>query len=242
MRAFLEAVIKYTNASQVNVIGHSMGVTIGRKIVKGGSATDQKDGTYDVGPSLSSKVKTFIGLAGANLGLTACWNLGTIPTCSNIDGFNPGALATSGPSKFMSELNSNSAREGNTVYTIWSKNDDLIQAQCVVWGKVTCRINNQQTEVVKSGLEWTHFAVRDKTGSDLLGWLWSIIIVSIALSLVIFKCWLPSVDTSKNEHHFQCTPLSPPPFNEDNKAVSGEATGKRNRGGEVCRGTREEAL
>lgn len=171
MRAFLEAVIKYTGAAQVNVIGHSMGVTIGRKIIKGGSATDQHDGTYSVGESLSSKVKTFVGLAGANLGLTACWNLGTIPTCSNIDGFNPGALSTSGPSKFMSELNSNSAREGTNVYTIWSKNDDLIQQQCVVWGKVTCRINNQQEEVVKSGTEWTHFAVRDKTGADLIKWL-----------------------------------------------------------------------
>ena len=110
MRAFLEAVLKYTNATQVNVIGHSMGVTIGRKIIKGGSAVDSKEGSYSVGESLSSKVKTFVGLAGANLGLTACWNLGTIPTCSNVDGFNPGALATSGPSKFMSELNSNTVK------------------------------------------------------------------------------------------------------------------------------------
>ena len=171
MRAFLEAVLKYTGAEKVNVIGHSMGVTIGRKIIKGGSAQDSKEGSYDVGASLTSKVKTFIGLAGANLGLTACWNLGTIPTCSNIDGFNPGAVPTSGPSKFMSELNSNSAHEGDNVYTIWSKNDDLIQQQCVVWGKVTCRINNQKEEVVKSGTEWTHFAVRDKTGADLIKWL-----------------------------------------------------------------------
>lgn len=110
MRAFLQAVLQYTGAPTVNVIGHSMGVTIGRKIIKGGSATDEKQGTYNVGPSLSNRVKTFVGLAGANLGLTACWNLGTIPTCSNIDGFNPGALSTSGPSKFMSELNSNTAR------------------------------------------------------------------------------------------------------------------------------------
>jgi len=82
-----------------------MGVTIARKIIQGGAATDHQDGSYDVGPSLSSKVKTFIGLAGANLGLTACWNQGIIPTCSNVDGFNPGALATSGPSKFLADLN-----------------------------------------------------------------------------------------------------------------------------------------
>jgi len=171
MRAFVEAVIKYTGAAKVDIIGHSMGVTIGRKIIKGGSAQDQKEGSYEVGTSLSAKVKTFVGLAGANLGLNACMGGSLIPTCSNIDGFNPGLLATSGPSKFLAELNSNSAKEGDTTYTIWSKNDDLIMNGCVVWGKVTSRINDQKDEVVKSGTEWTHFAVRDKTGADLFKWL-----------------------------------------------------------------------
>lgn len=172
MRAFLEAVIAYTGAKQVNVIGHSMGVTIGRKIIKGGQAVDQKEGTYSVGESLSSKVHTFIGLAGANLGLTACQGMSIIPTCSNIDGFSPGMLATSGPSKFMADLNNNGGAEGTNVYTIWSKNDDLIMMQCLVWGKVTCRIPTQKAEVVKTGTTWTHFAVRDNTGTDLIGWLW----------------------------------------------------------------------
>jgi len=36
MRAFLEAVLAYTKAEKVIVIGHSMGVTIGRKIIQGG--------------------------------------------------------------------------------------------------------------------------------------------------------------------------------------------------------------
>jgi hypothetical protein len=171
IRAFVEAVLAYTKAPQVNIIGHSMGVTIGRKVIKGGQAVDHTDGTYQVGASLHDKVKTFVGLAGANLGLTACFNGGVIPTCSNIDGFNPGVLATSGPSKFLADLNTNGGAEGSKVYTIWSKNDDLIQLQCVVWGKVTCRIPGQNEEVVKSGTEWTHFAVRDKTGADLIGWL-----------------------------------------------------------------------
>jgi triacylglycerol esterase/lipase EstA (alpha/beta hydrolase family) len=38
LRAFLEAVLAYTGATQVNIIGHSMGVTLGRKIIKGGKA------------------------------------------------------------------------------------------------------------------------------------------------------------------------------------------------------------
>jgi triacylglycerol lipase len=171
MRAFLEAVLAYTKADKVVVIGHSMGVTIGRKIIQGGSATDQKEGAYSVGDSLKSKVKTFIGLAGANYGLTSCWNLNSIPTCSNIDGFNPGALSTSGPSKFMAGLNTNPAAEADSVYTIWSEYDDLIGTKCVVWGKVTCRIPGQKAEVVKTSSSWNHFAVRDNTGPDLISWL-----------------------------------------------------------------------
>ena len=105
MRVFLEAVLEYTQAPKIIVIGHSMGVTIGRAIVKGGTSVDHAAGTYDIGPSLSDKVSVFVGLAGANLGLTACFNGQLIPTCSAVDGFNPGSLPTSGPSKFLTELN-----------------------------------------------------------------------------------------------------------------------------------------
>ena len=56
---------------------------------------------------MKDKVRNFIGLAGANLGLTACTGGNLIPTCSDIDGFNPGVLPSSGPSKFMASLNSN---------------------------------------------------------------------------------------------------------------------------------------
>lgn len=171
MRAFVEAVLAYTGASHVNIIGHSMGVSIGRKIIKGGSANDHVDGTYNLGASLKDKVKTFVGLAGANLGLNACYGAQAIPTCNTNDGFYPGLLATSGPSKFLADVNTNGGAEGQSVYAIWSKNDDLIQNQCVVWGKVTSRIPGQTGEVIKSGTEWGHFGVRDNTGPDLIGWL-----------------------------------------------------------------------
>lgn len=171
IRAFVEAVIKYTGAPKVNIIGHSMGVTIGRKVVKGGIATDHSSGNYEVGPSLKDKVKTFVGLAGANLGLTACWTASTIPTCNAKDGFFPGTTSASGPSVYLKDLNTNGGAEGDKVYTIWSKYDDLILYECVVWGKVTCRIPGQTGEVEKTTPEWGHFAVRDNTGGDLFGWL-----------------------------------------------------------------------
>ena len=85
-----------------------MGVTIGRKIVKGGAAIDHSAGSYNVGASLASKVKVFIGLAGANYGLTVCYSTSTTYlTCNKGDGFFPGSLPSSGPSTFLNDLNMN---------------------------------------------------------------------------------------------------------------------------------------
>lgn len=101
--------------------------------------------------------------------MTSCWNANLLPTCSNVDGFNPGALVTSGPSKFLTTLNTHSGAEGDNVYTIWSKADTVVGAQCIVYGKVTCRIPGQKAEVVKT--TYDHFDVRDKTGPDMIKWL-----------------------------------------------------------------------
>ena len=127
-----------------------MGVTLGRKIVKGGMAKDEKEGSYNVGSSLASRVKAFIGIAGGNLGLITCIESSLVPTCSNVDGFYPGLLPTSGPSKYLADLNANGGPEATSVYTIWSRFDDVIMGDCIVWGKITCRIHGQKDEIVKN--------------------------------------------------------------------------------------------
>jgi pimeloyl-ACP methyl ester carboxylesterase len=125
MRNFVEAVLAYTGASQVNIIGHSMGVTLGRKIVKGGKARDHVEGTYNVGDSLKSRVKTFIGIAGGNLGVATCRGAEGLPTCNRIDGFDPGLTIISGPSEFLTDLNNGGGTEGSNIYSIWSKYDEV---------------------------------------------------------------------------------------------------------------------
>ena len=110
LRAFVEAVFAYTKAKEINISGHSMGVSLGRRVIKGGQADDHTEGSYNVGASLAAKVPNFIGLAGANLGLTACYSASALPTCGAKDGFYPGLLPSSGPSKFLNDLNTNSGQ------------------------------------------------------------------------------------------------------------------------------------
>jgi triacylglycerol lipase len=153
LRNFVEAVLKYTNASKIDVIGHSMGVSLARKVIKGGTGTDTT--TYDLGKSLASKVDTFLGISGANLGLVACYMSYTLPTCGKVNGFFPGLLATSGPSTYLNALNVDGEKEGAHIFTMLSTVDDLIMFGDKVWGKYTsqipyeddCMIYNNETHM-----------------------------------------------------------------------------------------------
>ncbi len=71
VRQFIEAVLKYTNADYVNIVAHSMGVTLSRKAIKGGVGKDGLN-SYDLGPALTNKVRNYFSLAGANFGLKDC--------------------------------------------------------------------------------------------------------------------------------------------------------------------------
>jgi hypothetical protein len=72
-----------------------MGVTLGRAVIKGG-IINANENPFDLGPSLDSKVDTFLGIAGANWGLVNCYGAVSSPTCNNLNGFYPGYSA--GPS------------------------------------------------------------------------------------------------------------------------------------------------
>ena len=166
LRAFILAVKAYTGATKVDVITHSMGVTLGRKAIKGGYHSDLlAGGTYYVGSAITSSVDTFVGIAGANRGLVACYLTGpSTPTCGSTNGLYPGYLFwgfVTGVSDFLNDINSSSGYEGSYVYSIWSTKDTLIDYSNLVYGKRTSRIPGQDGEVVFTTTPYDHFGSKD---------------------------------------------------------------------------------
>jgi len=170
LRAFVNAVKAYTGAAKVDIVTHSMGVTLMRKMIKGGSGNDAlAGGAYDLGASLTASVDTFVGIAGANRGLTTCYMTGpTTPTCGSTNGFYPGYLAGGfgpyGVSSFLVDLAATSHYEASYVYTIWSSADEVIGYGTVVYGTSTCRIPAQNGEKTFSAYPYGHIGVKDQTG------------------------------------------------------------------------------
>ena len=170
IRAFIQAVKAYTGATQVDIVSHSMGVTLARKAIIGGSAYDSAaGGNYSLGTSMTSSVDAFVGIAGANRGLVACYNSGpTTPTCSDINGLYPGYLiGFTGPydvSSILVDMNSVAHREGSYVSTIWSSVDEVIGYGTIVYGQSTCRIPGQNGEKTFSTVPYGHIGSKDQTG------------------------------------------------------------------------------
>jgi triacylglycerol lipase len=177
LRAFVNAVKAYTGATKVDIVTHSMGVTLMRKVIKGGAANDSLGGgAYNLGASLTSSVDAFVGIAGANRGLTNCYLSGpTTPTCGNTNGLYPGYLVGGfgpyGVSAFLVDLAAASHYEGSYVYSIWSSADEVIGYGTIVYGSSTCRIPAQNGEKTFSGYPYGHIGVKDQTGY----WQWRMV-------------------------------------------------------------------
>uniref|UniRef100_A0A914WVV3 Triacylglycerol lipase n=1 Tax=Plectus sambesii TaxID=2011161 RepID=A0A914WVV3_9BILA len=181
LRRFVEAVIAYTKASKVDIISHSMGVTLARKVVKGGSIS-ASDGSCNIGAALTDKVDTFLGISGGNYGLCTCqgFEANIAPTCSKDNGYWPGdscgafdylcgfpmPTCTTTPtySSYMTELNTNSAREGKYVFVAYSLTDEILMNQNNVWNHKTSSIPGSNGEKIYPS--YTHMQTKEQTAAD----------------------------------------------------------------------------
>ena len=94
--------------------------------------------SIDLGASLTDRVDTFVGIAGANYGLAACYADILDDTCNKKNGFYPGyAIGPMGLSDYLQELNDDKTREGSYVASILSTFDDLILFGDLVYGRYT---------------------------------------------------------------------------------------------------------
>uniref|UniRef100_A0A914CDX3 Lipase n=2 Tax=Acrobeloides nanus TaxID=290746 RepID=A0A914CDX3_9BILA len=182
LKQFTEAVLKYTGHSKVDVISHSMGVTVARKVVIGGMFFDENDTICNLGPTLTHKIDTFIGLAGANLGMCECQGLSNAdPTCNKRNGFWPGDNCGENNmtcpihpqpkpcnepyySDFLTQLNTHPIKEASYVYSTWSLADDIVGFQCLVYGRNTSLI--PLSDRVKVYRNLTHMETKECTVSD----------------------------------------------------------------------------
>lgn len=164
VRRFLEAVLAYTGARHIDVVAHSMGVTLARAAIAGTGLPDGSGGTYDVGAPLTERIDVFLAIAGANLGLSSCYAAAATPTCNAEDGFYPGTRVGTGPvvgrSRFLDALLARPSVEGAHRYVIYSPGDRILGPGALVWGEVTARLPNQDRELVlDSALD--HLDTRD---------------------------------------------------------------------------------
>ena len=160
VRAFIQAVKEYTGAEKVDVIGHSMDVTLARKAIQGGDGFDPYEGRkYSLGKAMTDSVDTFVGIAGANRGLTSALFTGNlVPTTNRVSGLHPA-------SAFLEDLNAVSHDEGSHVYSMWSHVDELVG---VGMARATSPIPGQDGQKVYGTFPFGHMGLKNLTAEAQL--------------------------------------------------------------------------
>ncbi|OHD09822.1 MAG: hypothetical protein A2Y41_10835 [Spirochaetes bacterium GWB1_36_13] len=164
IRSFITAVKAYTGKSKVDVIAHSLGVTLSRKAIKGGNAyntADRSGAAVALGSSMQSSVDTFVGIAGGNRGLLSC---GWYPNNMPADTCRANGLSVDNP--FINDLGWG-GDEGSYTYAIYSWVDEVVcsTGTCYVWYSHSSYISGQDGSSQYYSVPYGHFGVRNYTAS-----------------------------------------------------------------------------
>ncbi|CDW91555.1 lipase [Stylonychia lemnae] len=164
IRRFIEAVLDYTGAPQVDVISHSMGVPLSRAAIKGGVYPMQNIGDIQMKP-INVKIRTFIGIAGLNHGVYYCqfsFIRYLFLGCNDKNGFYPGNIVNGkvvNQSEFVHNLNEDKTKEADNAYALISLHD----YQIFFNGEYMSGFPTMDAGFVFTNPNYTHLGLRDLT-------------------------------------------------------------------------------
>ncbi|KAK0401534.1 hypothetical protein QR680_015841 [Steinernema hermaphroditum] len=186
LRKFIEAVLKYTGAKKVNVVAHSMGVTLARPIIKGLTVWDHNGKACHLGGPINHRISNFIAISGANYGLCACADerMANIGTCDKKTGFWPGRSCGGGGkcgthrgpicdlidySSVLQRANDDDTKEADTTFALWSTKDEILLNGNFVYGRHTSEFPALDNRMIFHNL--THMQTKDETVNVQLKWI-----------------------------------------------------------------------
>ncbi|KAF8356459.1 hypothetical protein PRIPAC_98082 [Pristionchus pacificus] len=159
IRRFIESILSYTHAEKMDIIAHSMGISLARKAVQGGTVHMTED-QCDLGPSLAHRVDSLVAIAGANYGMCLCLNEVAVnmPACGP-EGFGPGTCGRTEDgteencrvkenscerddySSVLQQINKG-PKEAAFVASLWSNSDHVLGINNVAWGRTTSLVKD----------------------------------------------------------------------------------------------------